>query len=78
MLNTRTARSSYGMGLMPVKPPCGTTVRGHNGRVPGSHVRTAATLDGRHVLAFRVDTTAIADPSLEPAPLAAEFCPRTS
>ncbi|MEU9956250.1 hypothetical protein [Streptomyces sp. NPDC050982] len=29
------------------------------------------------VLPFRVDTDAIADPDLEPALLAAEFCPRT-
>ncbi|WP_043676960.1 serine hydrolase domain-containing protein [Streptomyces xylophagus] len=78
MLNTRTAHGSYGMGLFPVKLPCGITVWGHNGRISGSYVRTAATVDGRHVLTFRVNTTAIADPDLEPALLAAEFCPRTS
>ncbi|WP_367321293.1 serine hydrolase domain-containing protein [Streptomyces sp. HUAS ZL42] len=77
MLDTRTAHGSYGMGLFPVKLPCGTTVWGHNGRIAGSYVRTAATVDGRHVLTFRVNTTAIADPGLEPALLAAEFCPRT-
>jgi D-alanyl-D-alanine carboxypeptidase len=78
MLDTRTAHGSYGMGLFPVKLPCGTTVWGHNGRISGSYVRTAATVDGRHVLTFRVNTTAIADPGLEPALLAVEFCPRTS
>ncbi|MET7680115.1 serine hydrolase domain-containing protein [Streptomyces sp. NPDC005423] len=78
MLNTRTAHGSYGMGLFPVKLSCGTTVWGHNGRISGSYVRTAATVDGRRVLTFRVNTTAIADPGLEPALLAAEFCPRTS
>ncbi|MFD9001304.1 serine hydrolase domain-containing protein [Streptomyces sp. NPDC059582] len=78
MLDTRAAHGSYGMGLFPVKLPCGTTVWGHNGRVPGSYVRTAATVDGRRVLTFRVNTTAVADPDLEPALLAAEFCPRTS
>ncbi|WP_329256037.1 beta-lactamase family protein [Streptomyces sp. NBC_01478] len=78
MLNTRTAQGSYGMGLFPVKLPCGTTVWGHNGRISGSYVRTAATVDGRHVLTFRVNTSEIADPGLEPALLAAEFCPRTS
>ncbi|MFJ2888415.1 serine hydrolase domain-containing protein [Streptomyces sp. NPDC087305] len=78
MLDTRTAHGSYGMGLFPVKLPCGTTVWGHNGRISGSYVRTAATLDGRHVLTFRVNTSEIADPGLEPALLAAEFCPRTS
>ncbi|MBV1940474.1 beta-lactamase family protein [Streptomyces sp. BV286] len=77
MLDTRTAHGSYGMGLYSVKLPCGATVWGHNGRITGSYVRTAATSDGRHVLTFRVNTDAIADPSVEPALLAAEFCPRT-
>ncbi|MET7985513.1 MULTISPECIES: serine hydrolase domain-containing protein [unclassified Streptomyces] len=77
MLDTRAAHGSYGMGLFPVKLPCGTTVWGHNGRIPGSYVRTAATVDGRHVLTFRVNTDGVTDPTLEPALLAAEFCPRT-
>ena len=78
MRDTQAAHGSYGMGLFPVKLPCGTTVWGHNGRISGSYVRTAATVDGRRVLTFRVNTTAIADPDLEPRLLAAEFCPRTS
>ncbi|MER5215079.1 serine hydrolase domain-containing protein [Streptomyces sp. NPDC002838] len=77
MLDTRTAHGSYGMGLFPVRLPCGTTVWGHNGRITGSYVRTAATVDGRRVLTFRVNTTAMADPGIEAALLAAEFCPRT-
>ncbi|MFF1680802.1 serine hydrolase domain-containing protein [Streptomyces sp. NPDC058256] len=77
MLDTRTAHGSYGMGLYPVKLPCGTTVWGHNGRISGSYVRTAASVDGRHVLTFRVNTDGIADPDLEPALFIAEFCPRT-
>ncbi|MFE2097501.1 serine hydrolase domain-containing protein [Streptomyces sp. NPDC059468] len=77
MLNTRAAHGSYGMGIFPAKLPCGITVWGHNGRISGSYVRTAATADGRHVLTFRVNTDAIADPRLEPALLDAEFCPRT-
>ncbi|MDL5203311.1 serine hydrolase domain-containing protein [Streptomyces sp. ALI-76-A] len=78
MLDTRAAHGSYGMGLFPVTLPCGTTVWGHNGRISGSYVRTAATVDGRRVLTFRVNTDAVTDPGLEPALLAAEFCPRTS
>ncbi|CAM5696851.1 serine hydrolase domain-containing protein [Streptomyces aurantiogriseus] len=77
MLDTRTAQGSYGMGLFPATLTCGVTVWGHNGRISGSYVRTAATVDGRRVLTFRVNTTAMADPGLEPALLAAEFCPRT-
>ncbi|MEU9344787.1 serine hydrolase domain-containing protein [Streptomyces sp. NPDC048278] len=77
MLDTRAAHGAYGLGIFPVKLPCGTTVWGHNGRIAGSYVRSAASIGGRHVLTFRVNTTAIADPDLEPALLAAEFCPRT-
>ncbi|OAH16257.1 serine hydrolase domain-containing protein [Streptomyces jeddahensis] len=76
MLNTRATHGRYGMGLYPVRLPCGTTVWGHNGRIAGSYVRTAATRDGRRVLILRVNTDGIADPKLEPALLAAEFCPR--
>lgn len=77
MLDTRAAHGSYGMGLYPQTLPCGTTVWGHNGRISGSYVRTAATVDGERVLTLRVNSDAIADPGLEPAVLAAEFCPRT-
>lgn len=78
MLDTRAAQGEYGMGIYAVKLPCGTTVWGHNGRISGSYVRTAATVDGRRVLTFRVNTDEVADPGLEPALLTAEFCPRTS
>ncbi|MEU1847976.1 serine hydrolase domain-containing protein [Streptomyces sp. NPDC019990] len=78
MLDTRAAHGAYGMGLFPERLPCGTTVWGHNGRISGSYVRSAATVDGRRVLTFRVNTDAIADPGLEPAVLAAEFCSRTT
>lgn len=77
MLDTRAAHGAYGMGLFPVKLRCGTVVWGHSGRISGSYVRSAATVDGRRVLTFRVNTTAIADPGLEARLLAAEFCPRT-
>ncbi|KPI16489.1 Serine-type D-Ala-D-Ala carboxypeptidase [Actinobacteria bacterium OK074] len=78
MLDTRTAHGSYGMGIYPTKLPCGTTVWGHNGRISGSYVRTAATLDGRRVLTYRADTDAVNAPGLERDLLSAEFCPRTS
>ncbi|MEG8276988.1 serine hydrolase domain-containing protein [Streptomyces sp. AHA2] len=78
MLDTGAAHGAYGMGLLPERLPCGLTVWGHNGHISGSYVRTAATADGRHVLTFRVNTDALTDPGLEPAMLAAEFCPRTS
>lgn len=74
MLSTRATDGSYGMGLYPQKLACGTTVWGHNGRIAGSYVRTAATRDGDRVLTFRVNTDEIADPKLEHTLLAAEFC----
>ncbi|MGW6255777.1 hypothetical protein [Streptomyces sp. NPDC055085] len=40
-------------------------------------MRSAATLGGRPVLTFRVNTGGVTDPALEPAVLAPEFCPRT-
>lgn len=76
MLNTRAAEGRYGMGLYPQKLPCGATVWGHDGRIAGSYVRTAATRDGDRVLTFRVNTDEVADPDLERALLTAEFCPR--
>jgi len=76
MLDTRAAHGLYGMGLFPTELPCGVTVWGHDGRISGSYVRTAATLGGRHTLTFRVNTTTPASPDLEPALLSAEFCPR--
>ena len=36
MLNTRTAHGSYGMGLYPVKLPCGTTVWGTTAEYPAA------------------------------------------
>ncbi|MEU8585507.1 serine hydrolase domain-containing protein [Streptomyces sp. NPDC048664] len=78
MRDTRAAQGVYGMGLYPVRLPCGTTVWGHNGRILGSFVRTAATADGRHVLTFRVNTDGFTNSGLERALLTAEFCPRTS
>ncbi|MGW3336479.1 serine hydrolase domain-containing protein [Streptomyces sp. NPDC001009] len=77
MLDTRAAHGAYGMGLYPERLPCGLTVWGHNGRIAGSYVRTAATADGGRVLTFRVNTDAKTDPRLERALLASEFCPRT-
>ncbi|MGW6361685.1 serine hydrolase domain-containing protein [Streptomyces sp. NPDC055092] len=76
MLNTRTAQGRYGMGLYPTKLPCGTTIWGHNGRIEGSYVRTAATRTASSVITFRTNTdTAKNTPELERRLLTAEFCP---
>ncbi|MEV5443852.1 serine hydrolase [Streptomyces sp. NPDC052644] len=76
LLDTSAAQGRYGMGLFPTLLSCGVTVWGHNGRIPGSYVRTAATRDGRHVLTFRANTDTLSPgPPLERALLEAEFCP---
>ncbi|MFB7417919.1 serine hydrolase domain-containing protein [Streptomyces sp. NPDC056210] len=78
MLNTRTAQGHYGMGLYPTKLPCGTTIWGHNGRIEGSYVRTAATRTASRVITFRTNTdTPKNTPELEHRLLTAEFCPPT-
>lgn len=74
LLDTGAAHGAYGMGIYPERLSCGITVWGHNGRIAGSYVRTAATADGRRTLTFRVNTDALADGSLEPALLDEEFC----
>ncbi|WP_335934166.1 serine hydrolase domain-containing protein, partial [Streptomyces sp. PTD5-9] len=76
LLETAATHGVHGLGVHPQRLSCGVTVRGHNGHIAGSHVRSAATRDGRHTLTFRVDTDALADaPALERALLDAEFCP---
>jgi D-alanyl-D-alanine carboxypeptidase len=76
MLNTRTTQGRYGMGLYPTRLPCGTTIWGHNGRIEGSYVRTAATRTASSVITFRTNTdTAKNTPELERRLLTAEFCP---
>ncbi|MER5361928.1 serine hydrolase domain-containing protein [Streptomyces sp. NPDC002785] len=75
LLNTGATRGVYGLGIYPQKLSCGTTVWGHDGRIAGSYVRTAATRDGRHTLTYRIDTDTLTDATtLEPALLDAEFC----
>lgn len=75
MLDARATDGAYGMALHPVRLACGRTVWGHNGRIAGSYVRTAATRDGRHTLTFRINTDELAEPSLERELLDSEFCP---
>ncbi|MDX3852203.1 serine hydrolase domain-containing protein [Streptomyces sp. AK02-01A] len=77
LLDTDATQGRYGMGVYPRRLSCGTTVWGHNGRIAGSYVRTAATADGRHTFSFRINTDTLADGSLdtlEASLLEAEFC----
>ncbi|WP_432142997.1 serine hydrolase domain-containing protein [Streptomyces sp. bgisy084] len=67
---------TYGLGLYATELPCGVTVWGHNGEINGSHARTAATADGRHVLSYRVNTDTHSAAVPDTAVLTAEFCAR--
>ena len=66
---------TYGLGLYATELPCGVTVWGHNGDINGSYAQTAGTADGRHLVSYRVNTDALADPDHGTAVLTAEFCP---
>ncbi|MFF8288296.1 serine hydrolase domain-containing protein [Streptomyces sp. NPDC016309] len=77
LLDTRPTHGVYALGIYPHTLSCGTTVWGHNGRVPGGYVRSATTGDGRRTVTFRVNTDAVPVDTLatlEPALLEAEFC----
>ncbi|WP_329306464.1 beta-lactamase family protein [Streptomyces sp. NBC_01260] len=76
MLNTAAAQGNHGLGIYPERLSCGVTVWGHNGRIAGSYVRTAASRDGGHIMTYRIDTDILTGTeTLEPALLEAEFCP---
>ncbi|MEU5977858.1 serine hydrolase domain-containing protein [Streptomyces sp. NPDC047315] len=67
------AVAAYGLGIRSDTLPCGVTVWGHGGQVPGSLSRAAATRDGAHVLTLNRNGDWGAQ-SLEDATLTAEFC----
>ncbi|MEU9609024.1 serine hydrolase domain-containing protein [Streptomyces sp. NPDC048057] len=67
------AVATYGLGLRSDTLPCGVTVWGHGGQVPGSLSRAAATHDGGHVLTLNRNGD-WGEQALEDAVLAAEFC----
>lgn len=68
---------AYGLGLYATELPCGVTVWGHNGDINGSFAQTAGTPDGRHLVSYRVNMDALADPVHGTDVLTAEFCPRS-
>lgn len=76
MRNTVASDGRYGMGLFPVRLPCGVTLWGHNGEINGSYALAVATADGRHTLAYRLNSTAGSGLTAETSLLETEFCPR--
>ncbi|MFD8458533.1 serine hydrolase domain-containing protein [Streptomyces antimycoticus] len=75
MRNTSASDGQYGMGLFPVRLSCGVTLWGHNGEINGSYALAVATPDGRHTLAYRLNSTATSGLAAETSLLEAEFCP---
>ncbi|MFF7650646.1 serine hydrolase domain-containing protein [Streptomyces sp. NPDC007983] len=75
MEDTSASGGRYGMGLFPVRLPCGTTVWGHNGEVSGSYALAVATRDGRRTLVYRLNSAGPPDAKAETALLTAVFCP---
>lgn len=76
MRDTSASDGRYGMGLFPVRLPCGMTLWGHNGEINGSYTLTVTTPDGRHSLAYRLNSTAASGMTAETSLLEAEFCAR--
>ncbi|MFE5161136.1 serine hydrolase domain-containing protein [Streptomyces sp. NPDC056697] len=76
MRNTAASDGRYGMGLFPVRLPCGVTLWGHNGEINGSYALAVATADGRHTLAYRLNSTAGSGLTAETSLLETEFCSR--
>ncbi|MBH1935260.1 beta-lactamase family protein [Streptomyces sp. AV19] len=74
MRDTTASRGRYGMGLFPVRLPCGDVLWGHDGEINGSYAAAVGTGDGRHVLTYRVNADAGIRPREEARLLAAEFC----
>ncbi|MBZ4322266.1 serine hydrolase domain-containing protein [Streptomyces huiliensis] len=74
MRDTGASRGRYGMGLFPVRLPCGVTLWGHNGEINGSYAGALGTADGRHVLTYRTNSDARLAPEAEERLLRAEFC----
>ncbi|WP_171169840.1 serine hydrolase [Streptomyces sp. I05A-00742] len=73
MRDTSASGGRYGMGLFPVRLPCGAVLWGHNGEISGSYVRAVGTADGRHVLTYRANTDTV-PAEAEERLLSAEFC----
>ncbi|MGP3999253.1 serine hydrolase domain-containing protein [Streptomyces sp. 8N706] len=76
MLDTAGTGGAYGLGLFPVRLPCGETLWGHNGVINGSYVQIVGTRGGSHVLGYRVNTDEIGSRRAETRLLEAEFCAR--
>ncbi|QKV93179.1 beta-lactamase family protein [Streptomyces sp. NA02950] len=74
MRDTSASHGRYGMGLFPVRLPCGVTLWGHNGEITGSYALAVATSDGRRGLAYRLNSGARPAPATESALLKAAFC----
>ncbi|WP_236076019.1 serine hydrolase domain-containing protein [Streptomyces coffeae] len=74
MRDTSASHGRYGMGLFPVRLPCGVRLWGHNGEITGSYALAVSTPDGRRSLAYRLNSGARPSAAAESALLKAAFC----
>ncbi|MFF9480779.1 serine hydrolase domain-containing protein [Streptomyces sp. NPDC014733] len=72
----RATHGTYGLGVYATRLPCGVTVWGHAGDIHGSYARTAASVDGRHLVSYHLNTDAPGPRADGDAVLTAEFCPK--
>lgn len=79
MQDTSYSQGTYGLGLVPVRLPCGResiTLWGHNGSINGSYAHVLGTPGGGRLFSYRVNTEKVGDETAETDLLQAEFCPR--
>lgn len=76
MRDTSASGGRYGMGLFPVRLPCGLTLWGHNGEINGSYVQVLGTADGQRVVGYRANSDTRLPAAAEARLLSAEFCPQ--
>ncbi|MCM2580433.1 serine hydrolase domain-containing protein [Streptomyces meridianus] len=78
MQDTSHSRGTYGLGLVPLRLPCGRDTLmlwGHNGSINGSYAHVLGTPGGGHLFSYRVNTEEVGDAAAETELLRAEFCP---
>lgn len=69
-----TGPASYGLGIVKMTLPCGTTIWYHNGYVPGFETFSAHTEDGNRNITWAYDAPGGPDSSLDSDLLYAAFC----
>ncbi|MQA86068.1 MAG: serine hydrolase [Streptosporangiales bacterium] len=70
--------STYGLGVLSQRLPCGVTVWGHGGTIHGSLSWTSGTRHGGHLLTVNINGDWVDQVGISTRAATAEFCPNTS